>query len=77
MQIFSILLEGTEFNGKGYFVNFEVMANSESKAREIIFKKAQNMGLINFRIDDIERGGLVTSKKEKIISVSGKSYYSI
>ena len=77
MEEFSVLVEGLETDGKGYFINFKGIAVSENNARVITLKKAQEMGLTNVTIDEIERGGVVTSKDEGVLKVSGKSYYTI
>ncbi len=77
MNEYSVLLEGFENQDKGYFINIVVAALSITSAKNIALKKAFEIGLRDVQVVEIEKSNPIDFVNEKVLSVSGKSYYSL
>lgn len=74
MQIYSVMLEGTDAR-MGYFINIEVTASNPTTAVKLAEERAQDLGLTIVGVEEVTETRQTSELKLKVLSVSGKSYF--
>lgn len=57
-RIYSIILEGTEADERGFFINFEVLAKSAEEAVDLLMSSDEVKRMANSKVEEVEERGI-------------------